>query len=279
MASPKIFDDSDTDSTDDSPKPTTASTSPEAAASNPTPTPSRTAPNPASVTSRERVTRPVFLRTYNHTPRRARNPEFALFSDFADDDEDGTATTCEIWQAARATSAAPLYFPSVRIDDREMHDGGFGLNNPSIQSLRELIMAGDALQGGVFVSIGTGDPYSSSRRSSMLRRNGSYEENSRAGNNIISVPGISSKIACAQRAVVAATNTSNADMQMAVFAPQLGLKYFRFDVPGITDVELDEWKKMEFLEERTRKYLEDKKVKGKLDECARLLVENRRIRK
>jgi hypothetical protein len=39
---------------------------------------------------------------------------------------------CAIWQAARATSAAPTYLPSITIDGTEFVDGGIRFNNPSI---------------------------------------------------------------------------------------------------------------------------------------------------
>lgn len=36
-----------------------------------------------------------------------------------------------IWQAARATSAAPTYFPRMNIDGIDFLDGGLGFNNPT----------------------------------------------------------------------------------------------------------------------------------------------------
>lgn len=36
----------------------------------------------------------------------------------------------EVWRAARATSAAPTYFESVKAGDEELVDGGLGANNP-----------------------------------------------------------------------------------------------------------------------------------------------------
>lgn len=40
--------------------------------------------------------------------------------------------TCPIWQAARATSAAPLYLPSITINGVEFVDGGMECNNPTL---------------------------------------------------------------------------------------------------------------------------------------------------
>jgi patatin-like phospholipase/acyl hydrolase len=36
----------------------------------------------------------------------------------------------KIWQAARATTAAPTYFPRMELDGCEYIDGGVGYNNP-----------------------------------------------------------------------------------------------------------------------------------------------------
>lgn len=46
-------------------------------------------------------------------------------------DDPGRVGDWYIWQAARATSAAPHYFDSVKIDGVSYVDGGLGYNNPS----------------------------------------------------------------------------------------------------------------------------------------------------
>ncbi|KAG6844683.1 hypothetical protein H0H87_004658 [Tephrocybe sp. NHM501043] len=45
---------------------------------------------------------------------------------------------CSIWQAARATSAAPTYLPPIKINDVEFVDGGIRFNNPSILLMGEV---------------------------------------------------------------------------------------------------------------------------------------------
>lgn len=55
---------------------------------------------------------PVFLRSY-------RQPQ--AMSDMAD---------IPIWQAARATSAAPAFFPPMRVGEVNLIDGGMQANNP-----------------------------------------------------------------------------------------------------------------------------------------------------
>lgn len=55
---------------------------------------------------------PVFLRSY-------RNPQdISLLPDI------------KIWEAARATSAAPYYFKPMQVGPYKLVDGGLGANNP-----------------------------------------------------------------------------------------------------------------------------------------------------
>ncbi|KAG8668259.1 hypothetical protein FPOAC1_007637 [Fusarium poae] len=67
----------------------------------------------------------------------------------------GPAHTTAIWVVARATTAAPVYFESIKIGRLKFLDGGMVANNPSLTVLREV----RRLHNGVpalFVSIGTG---------------------------------------------------------------------------------------------------------------------------
>src|ERR1700690_2286849 len=68
---------------------------------------------------------------------------------------------CEIWEAARATSAAPTFFKRIRIGEKgleeEFVDGGLGCNNPIRQVLEEAEIAfGPGRRIACIVSIGTG---------------------------------------------------------------------------------------------------------------------------
>lgn len=62
---------------------------------------------------------------------------------------------CYLWEAALATSAAPTYFPPVKIGERTLIDGGVFANNPSAIALAEarLMWPNDEI---VLVSLGTG---------------------------------------------------------------------------------------------------------------------------
>ncbi|KDR80872.1 hypothetical protein GALMADRAFT_135962 [Galerina marginata CBS 339.88] len=63
----------------------------------------------------------------------------------------------KIWEAARATSAAPTYFPRIKLDDYEYVDGGLGFNNPVLLLMGEArLHFGFARPFGCLVTIGTG---------------------------------------------------------------------------------------------------------------------------
>src|SRR5204863_2284748 len=60
-----------------------------------------------------------------------------------------------VWQVARATSAAPIYFESIKIGGRKFLDGGMGANNPAPLAFQEIYHK-HPHPPAVFVSIGTG---------------------------------------------------------------------------------------------------------------------------
>jgi len=66
-------------------------------------------------------------------------------------------SNCKIWEAARATSAAPTFFKSIEIGQAQPYiDGGLGRNNPSRAVLDEAKRLFGARHIGCLVSIGTG---------------------------------------------------------------------------------------------------------------------------
>jgi predicted acylesterase/phospholipase RssA len=67
---------------------------------------------------------------------------------------------CTIWEAARATSAAPTFFDRITITElgigQSFVDGGLGRNNPTAQVLEEANLVFGSRQVACIVSIGTG---------------------------------------------------------------------------------------------------------------------------
>jgi hypothetical protein len=66
---------------------------------------------------------------------------------------------CCIWQACRATSAAPTFFTPILINNQQYVDGALGYNNPIMPLMDEVSRIwGDKHSNGVILSIGTGVP-------------------------------------------------------------------------------------------------------------------------
>jgi len=63
---------------------------------------------------------------------------------------------CFVWEAARATSAAPTYFPAKSIHDKVLVDGGVYMNNPSLQLLFLAKQQYPDAKEYVLISLGTG---------------------------------------------------------------------------------------------------------------------------
>src|SRR5262245_26936950 len=85
------------------------------------------------------------LRTYTHTSQQS------------------PAENCTIWEAGRATSAAPFYFPPMEINGQRYFDGGMVSNNPILEVVNEArLRYGETAEFRTVLSIGTGaaDPSS-----------------------------------------------------------------------------------------------------------------------
>jgi hypothetical protein len=70
-----------------------------------------------------------------------------------DEDKD---SSLKIWEAARATSAAPPYFKPITINNERYSDGGTMANNPSHNVITEAAEIGKLDDIGCIVSLGTG---------------------------------------------------------------------------------------------------------------------------
>ena len=177
----------------------------------------------------------------------------------------GSAATCQIWEAARATSAAPQYFAPIIIDKTRFVDGGFGTNNPTFEAFNELSQSkADSPLGPLVISIGSGTG----------RRHSSFKP-SRVKPNIVS---------SLYSAINIATGTQRVHEEMSVIAREGKFEYFRFEVDeGLEDILLDSWsvrktdgiKSFETITRitsKTTQYLQRQDVQKELRRCAQLLV-------
>jgi predicted acylesterase/phospholipase RssA len=67
------------------------------------------------------------LRTYKTEPK---FPQIHDYTAIDDPTKIHDLSRITIWQAARATSAAPTYFERLTVGDDQFVDGGLGYNNP-----------------------------------------------------------------------------------------------------------------------------------------------------
>lgn len=163
----------------------------------------------------------------------------------------------KIWEAARATSAAPTFFDPIRIGStaRIFGDGGTGANNPIDEMWKEAI---DICEGeplidnlGCVVSIGTGVP--------NLKRFGS------------SVKDVAESI------IRIATQTEETANNFHHAHPELNSgqqRYFRFNTPrGLGEIDLDEASEVGMIEDMTIHYLKDENTYKQVQICAKAIGE------
>ena len=177
---------------------------------------------------------------------------------------------CKVCDAARATSAAPTFFPVMRIQDRYFIDGGLGNNNPSfaiyyhytgsqrLQSTRPAASApafsphGDLDCSRVrFTNIGTGakpeevEPGKRDRLASLIPsfiRKGVFLKETLAE--------------------IAANAENPADMmRMFGTVDKDKFAYERFDADhGVSNIRLDNYKALGEIRQKTQQYLEEQET-------------------
>ncbi|KAL1904484.1 hypothetical protein Sste5344_009772 [Sporothrix stenoceras] len=168
----------------------------------------------------------------------------------------GNATyNCTIWEAFRATSAAPPYFDPISIGDpgeEEIFiDGGLGYNNPTEQLLDEARRQFPERKVACIVSIGTGmarvihfpdSPKTSPKKLIDALKNMATEADTTA-----------------ERVQVRFQDTQDT--------------YFRFNVNrGLEDLMLDEWKNLGKVRGYTSAYLNQSVVSSHVDVVVKALV-------
>ncbi|CAO2648169.1 Nn.00g090910.m01.CDS01 [Neocucurbitaria sp. VM-36] len=179
---------------------------------------------------------PLFLRSYINPQDIAALPDMKL------------------WEAARATSAAPMYFAPMKVGDYELVDGGLGANNPLGWLWTEVLgVFGPARSTDCFLSIGTGIPASQA----------------------LPQPGVTNIPSTAAALSSIATNTQIIHVLFRAlinaFAPKpLGKKYWRLNIGE----EIPEWTEHKpggwFSKPKDVKHLDNYKTLGDLDDIGAL---------
>lgn len=202
----------------------------------------------------------------------------------------GSAPGLPIWQIARATSAAPGYFPPIKIQSGSSQnpnevilfkDGGFGANNPSKEAFGDVVHKHGGLirNIGPFVSIGTG-----AHSEPIFAEKPGKLHNLKANFN---------------GAIAHAGRTKSTHDDMAWISNHGGTEffpYFRFEGgEDLGKIPMDEWRSIRFATMRGKNstrgyktiddmdramsaYLRRPDVQNDLNELAKILVKRRRLR-
>jgi predicted acylesterase/phospholipase RssA len=185
------------------------------------------------------MSRPVLFRTYNTTSH--------------------PAMDCTIWQAGRATSAAPTFFKQIKIGPPDIEeaflDGGMGHNNPLASLLSEAEVIFPFHQIACIISLGTGQPITIKiPKPSLLKRLFPLDV-------INTIKGI-------------ATDCENEHQRFAHHFDPVPHLYFRFNVGhGMQDIQLNRWEKLGDVVANTRQYLLAHPAPGQLADTVKSLLE------
>ena len=165
---------------------------------------------------------------------------------------------CTIWEAARATSAAPTFFKRIKIGPPgsgiEYVDAGLGCNNPVKQVIAEAARVfGEDAQVACIVSIGTGQSGSVD-----LAKPDAFQKLLPIG--LISVL---EKIA---------TDSGRTAEEMELRYKNIPGIYCRLDVDrGLQTISLDEWKKLGNVRFCTKNYMRQEVIDKRVDDVVKSL--------
>jgi predicted acylesterase/phospholipase RssA len=201
-------------------------------------------------------------------------------------------TKCAIWEAARATTAAPTFFKSMNIGTPSIPyiDGGLGANNPSRLALAESRSIWGLDTKVCLLSIGTGHQRGVSVVSESQLEKDFETQQSMFKAIQSSLSSISSKIpvwktaakipdgllallkmANALQSVATDTESTHETLQNEAEGK---FPYFRFNVErDVGDIGLQDWKKQQALTTNTIAYLRESDSKKKKIECSRVLTD------
>ncbi|KAJ6614228.1 FabD/lysophospholipase-like protein [Mycena sp. CBHHK59/15] len=169
------------------------------------------------------------------------------------------ADKCAIWEAARATTAAPTVFKAIKIGAPGMEevfiDGGVGRNNPTAQVLEEAELIFPTRLLACVISIGTGHP------------------------KTIQIPTPSRiqrliPLEVARAMISMTTDCEKTHQEMARRFRDTPDVYFRFNVEqGLQGVKLNQWDRLGEVLTHTRKYMLLEPVNQQLAKSVQVLLD------
>lgn len=204
---------------------------------------------------------------------------------------------CTIWEAARATSAAPTFFKSMTISKPSpaaFVDGGLGHNNPAQIAREEAMGLWPASRSCCLVSLGTGhqNPVKIVD-SSTLEKNADdqrdifgrvkefireLEEKVPGWKKAKKIPpGVVAIFQMANAIARLMTNTETVHRQLVVAShsgiPEARFPYFRFNIErAVGDIGLGDWKKLKSIGSLAIGYMTEPEIVQKKLECVQWLI-------
>jgi hypothetical protein len=168
---------------------------------------------------------------------------------------------CTIWEAARATTAAPTFFKRMIIHEpgsRQPYiDGGLGRNNPTAQVLDEAELIFPHRRVACIISIGTGQAKTISIPKPTLFQ------------QVIPI-----EIIKAMKAI--ATDCETTAQAIAKRFRNMSNLYFRFNVEqGLQEVTLAQWDQLDKVTAHTRHYLKMQEVDKRIESAVDAIREHR----
>ncbi|KAH8724475.1 acyl transferase/acyl hydrolase/lysophospholipase [Phaeosphaeriaceae sp. PMI808] len=152
--------------------------------------------------------------------------------------------TTRIWEALRATSAAPTFFEEMTFGTPKITylDGGVGFNNPCAEVDYAAKALWETRSIGVVVSIGTG-----LQSIPSVKKMASW------------LPfGLGTDISLAAALAGMATSTARVDNELKRMYNNSDTKYYRFDVDrGLANISLEQWMKEDEMAALTEQYMRD----------------------
>lgn len=170
---------------------------------------------------------------------------------------------CTIWEAARATTAAPTFFKRMIIHEpgsRQPYiDGGLGRNNPTNQVLEEAELIFPGRRVACIISIGTGQAKTISIPKTSLFQ------------QVIPI-----EIIKAMKAM--ATDCEETAQAMAKRFRNTSNFYFRFNVEhGLQEVTLAQWDQLDKVTAHARQYLKMQEVDKRIGAAVDVIREPRGV--
>lgn len=173
----------------------------------------------------------------------------------------GGDTNCQIWQAARATSAAPTFFKRIKIGRKnaeiEYIDGAMGCNNPVQQLLDEAYRIHESHPVDCILSVGTG----------------------RAQTVGLPEPDTFQRLLPTDTITVLKRLATDSERTAREFEKRfryISGVYFRLNVEqGMQSITLEEWKKLGEVTTHTAQYLQEAKVRQEVDNMVNILAQTR----